>query len=117
MHQQRAFDSHRFFRSDRTEPPRVVITASEDAAAVCWQVEPGQRIGMHRHPAGQDTWIVLSGEGEYFTHPGAAPQRLRPGMVAVAATGDWHGALNTGTVPLKFVSVVSPAESGFEPLP
>lgn len=94
-----------------------LLAESSDAAVVCWQVEPGQRIELHRHPSGQDTWIVLSGQGEYFVDTAGSSIPLRPGVVAVAPTGAVHGALNTGELPLRFVSVVSPALSGFEPLP
>ena len=117
LHQQRVFDSSAFFQAGDTEPPRIVISQSTEAAVVCWHVEPGQRIELHVHPGGQDTWVVLSGEGQYFLDPSSAPVPLRPGVVAVAPTGAAHGAINTGTAPLRFVSVVSPALSGFEPLP
>lgn len=117
MHQDRVFDSADHFQVGETDPPRIVITESEDAAVVCWHLEPGQRIELHTHPAGQDTWIVLSGEGQYFPDSSGRTLGLRPGSVAVAVRGAIHGALNTGLSPLRFISVVSPAESGFEPLP
>ena len=117
MHPHRTFDTQTFYQSGHDEPPRIVVTASPDAAVVCWQVEPGQRIALHTHPTGQDTWIVMSGEGVYFDAEGAAGLALRPGVVAVARRGEVHGALNTGTVALRFISVVSPAESGFAPIP
>jgi quercetin dioxygenase-like cupin family protein len=115
MHQDRVLDASDHFRSGDDEPPRVVIAESTDAAVVCWQVEPGQRIALHRHPSGQDTWIVLSGAGLYFTDAAGTARPLAPGVVAIAPTGAWHGALATGREPLRFVSVVSPALSGFEP--
>jgi quercetin dioxygenase-like cupin family protein len=116
MHRQRVFDATAFFRSGDAEPPRVVITETADAAVVCWQVEPGQRIELHQHPTGQDTWIILSGEGQYFLDAAGGFVPLHPGVVAVAPVGAVHGAVNTGSVPLRFVSVVSPALSGFEPV-
>lgn len=115
VHQQRTFSSHAYFQAGADEPPRVVITENPDAAVVCWHVEPGQRIELHFHPTGQDTWIVLSGEGLYFESEHSTGVPLLPGTVAVAPRGAIHGALNTGTAPLRFVSVVSPAESGFVP--
>ncbi len=117
MHQDRVFDSALFFQPGEQEPPRVVITQSPDSAVVCWHVEPGQRIDLHSHPTGQDTWIVLAGEGHYFPDQSGEFLPLRPGSIAVAVRGAIHGAINTGPTPLRFVSVVSPAESGFEPLP
>lgn len=117
MHQDRTFDSLAVYQSGRDEPPRIVMTESPDAAVVCWHVEPGQRISLHAHPSGQDTWIIMSGAGLYFEAEGAPGIALRPGVVAVARRGEVHGAVNTGSVPLRFISVVSPAESGFVPIP
>ena len=117
MHQGRLFRSDKFFRAGLTEPPRVVVSETDDAAVVCWQVDPGQRIELHSHPSGQDTWIVLSGQGLYFETPDSTGAPLGPGVIGVAPRGAVHGALNTGQEPLRFVSVVSPAESGFLPIP
>lgn len=116
MPTQRTFDSEAHYQAGPTEPPRTVVTESADAGVVCWHVEPGQRIDLHRHPSGQDTWIVMSGEGLYFEATGAPGVPLRPGVIAIAPRGAVHGALNTGTVPLRFISVVAPAQSGFEPV-
>lgn len=112
----RVFDSALFFRVGLESPPRTVITESPDSAVVCWHVEPGQRIELHTHPSGQDTWIVLAGEGEYFPDQTGNVLPLFPGSIAVAKRGAVHGAHNTGAIALRFISVVSPAESGFEPL-
>lgn len=116
MHQGRVFESGKYFQAGRSEPPRIVITETDDAAVVCWHVEPGQHIELHVHPSGQDTWIVLSGQGLYFETPESTGAPLGPGTIAVAPRGAVHGALNTGREPLRFISVVSPAESGFVPL-
>lgn len=116
MKPDRVVDSASYFRSADTEPPRIVINESGHATVVAWCVEPGQSIGLHVHPAGQDTWIVLSGTGLYFLDRERSALALGPGTIAIAPAGAVHGALNTGTVPLKFVSVVAPFEAGFEPL-
>lgn len=116
MHQERVLDPAHYFQAGESAPPRVVITESRDAAVVCWHLEPGQRIELHTHPTGQDTWIVLSGHGVYLPELNGTVLPLRPGIVAVAPRGAVHGALNNGSEPLRFVSVVSPSESGFEPI-
>lgn len=116
MHQERVFNADVHFRAGKDEPPRIVITQSADSVVVCWHVEPGQRIELHSHPTGQDTWIILGGQGTYFTGAAQETAQLAPGFVAVARRGQIHGAINTGPVPLRFISVVAPAESGFEPV-
>ena len=116
MSQLRSFTVSDFLRPSQGEPIRSVITESADAAVVAWHVEPGQRITPHVHPTGQDTWIVISGVGEYQHTAEGNSIPLRAGEVFVAHRGQVHGVLNTGETPLVFVSVVSPALSGFEPL-
>jgi quercetin dioxygenase-like cupin family protein len=96
------------------EPIRSVITQSADATVVAWHIRPGQRIAAHVHPSGQDTWTILSGSGEYLIDADGSTRTIRAGDVVVAHMGQIHGVLNSGTVPLVFVSVVSPLEAGFE---
>ena len=68
------------------------------------------------HPRGQDTWTILAGEGDYQIDAAGQTVRIAAGDVVVAPVGAVHGVLNTGAQALVFVSVVSPALSGFEPL-
>ena len=116
MNQPRHFTVSEFLVPSHGEPIRSVVTESTDAAVVAWHVEPGQRIEPHIHPTGQDTWIVISGIGEYQLTADGSSIPLRAGEVVVAHRNEVHGVLNTGKDPLVFVSVVSPALSGFEPL-
>ena len=112
----RVFSAAAFFQASEGEPIRVVVTQTPEATVVAWHVEPGQRISAHVHPTGQDTWTILSGEGLYHVSLDGTTRTIRAGDVAVAPVGAVHGALNTGTEPLRFVSVVSPSDSGFEPV-
>ncbi len=43
-----------------------VVLETRDSIIVAWHVHPGQEIGDHIHPHGQDTWTVLSGMADYF---------------------------------------------------
>ncbi len=60
------------------------------------------------------TWTVLSGSGEYQLEKSGESQTISPGCVVVAHTGCVHGVFNGGNEPLVFISVVSPAEAGYE---
>jgi quercetin dioxygenase-like cupin family protein len=91
-----------------------VVVQTPDAVVVAWLVLPGQRIAAHVHPQGQDTWTVLSGSGRYQTSAEGESRSIGPGDVAVAYTGCVHGVHNTGGEALRFISVVSPAEAGYE---
>lgn len=104
------------FQLHPVAPVRRILSGSAEQVVVAWQVEPGQRIEAHRHPSGQDTWIVLEGEGLYQSDAEGTRTPVRAGQVVIAPPGAVHGLENTGTGPFKFLSVVSPAEAGFEPL-
>lgn len=112
----RLFKVAEFLQPADGEPIRSVITESADAAVVAWYVKPGQRISAHVHPDGQDTWTILSGCGEYRVSAQGESIPIAKGDVLIAHRREAHGVLNTGQEPLVFVSVVSPAASGFEPL-
>ena len=114
MSLQRVFKVTDHLQPNDGEPIRSVVHATDDAAVVAWTVKPGQRISPHVHPSGQDTWTILEGEGHYQVDASGRVVRIVAGDVVVAPTGAVHGVLNTGAVPLVFVSVVSPALSGYE---
>ena len=113
---ERLFKVTDFLQPADGEPIRSVITESSDAAVVAWYVKPGQYVSAHVHPNGQDTWTILSGSGEYRVSAHGESIAIAKGNVLVAHRQEVHGVLNTGQEPLVFVSVVSPAASGFEPV-
>ena len=116
MSEQRVFKVADHLQPNDGEPIRSVVHATDDAAIVAWTVKPGQGITSHVHPSGQDTWTILAREGEYQLDAAGQTVRITAGDVVVAPTGAVHGVLNTGAHALVFVSVVSPASSGYEPL-
>ena len=59
---------------------------------------------------------MLSGTGEYVLDAEGSTRPIRAGDVLVARTGDVHGVLNRGVVPLVFVSLVTPADAGHQKL-
>jgi quercetin dioxygenase-like cupin family protein len=114
MPSQRIFKSHDFMQPSDGDPIRSVVTQTEHAVIVAWHVLPGQRIAAHVHPEGQDTWTILSGQGDYQIDQSGIVQTIKAGDIVIAPQGHVHGVLNTGDMPLVFVSVVSPAEAGYE---
>lgn len=110
----RIFNSTQFFQPTDGEPIRSVITESKDAVIVAWYLKPGQKILPHIHPHGQDTWTILSGSGDYYLDTVGTTKLIVAGDVVIAPTGNVHGVLNSGNEPLIFISVVSPAEAGYQ---
>lgn len=116
MTDRRVFDIAEFLQSSEDEPIRSIVRESPHATIIAWTVAPGQRIALHTHPQGQDTWTVISGAGDYQTDDAGGVQSIRAGDVVVAMDGQVHGVLNSGDVPLVFVSVVCPLDAGYQAL-
>ncbi|MCP9818399.1 cupin domain-containing protein [Synechococcus sp. Cruz-9H2] len=110
----RHFHAFEFMKPSDDEPIRSVITETAEAVVVAWYVKPGQRIAAHLHPAGQDTWTILSGRGDYQIEPDGSCLAITAGDVVIAPKGCVHGVSNSGPEPLTFISVVSPADAGYE---
>ncbi|MFM2313238.1 MAG: hypothetical protein RLZZ04_2514 [Cyanobacteriota bacterium] len=114
MSVKRIFTSSQFFQPTDGEPIRSVVTESQDAVVVTWYVKPGQEISPHIHPNGQDTWTILSGRGEYYLDEIGTKKPVVAGDIVVAYSGCVHGILNNGDEPLIFISIVAPADAGYQ---
>ena len=114
MPMSRIFNSTNFFQPTEGEPIRSVVTESPEAVIVAWYIQPGQEIAAHCHPQGQDTWTILSGQGDYYLDTAGMRQLITAGDVVIAPTGCVHGVANHGAEPLVFISVVSPADAGYQ---
>ena len=110
----RIYDSQNHFEPSDSEPIRSVVSTSPDATVVAWYVKPGQSIKPHRHPNGQDTWTILSGEGYYVINEKGTEAKVKAGDIVIAHTNEVHGLHNKSANPIYFISVVSPAEAGYE---
>ena len=110
---ERIFSVADYVRPSDSEPIRSVVLETEDSVIVVWHAHPRQEIAAHVHPHGQDTWIVISGEAEYYLGSDVTTH-LETGDIAIARPGQVHGALNIGSVPFIFVSMVSPSNAGFK---
>ncbi len=113
MEPERIFASAAHMQPSDGDPIRSVVTQTDDAVVVAWYVKPGQRIAAHVHPQGQDTWTILSGWGEYQCDAAGITRPIVAGDIVVAPRSAVHGVFNSGDEPLRFVSVVSPAEAGY----
>jgi quercetin dioxygenase-like cupin family protein len=110
----RIFNSAQFFQPTDGEPIRSVITTSPETVIVAWYIQPQQEIPAHQHPGGQDTWTILSGQGEYYLDRAGTTRSIKAGDVVIAPTGSVHGVFNNSDEALIFISIVSPADAGYE---
>jgi quercetin dioxygenase-like cupin family protein len=109
----RIFKSAQFLQPHDREPIRSVVTESPHATVVAWYVRPHQEIPAHQHPHGQDTWTILSGQGEYYLDRSGTTKSIVMGDIVVAPAGAVHGVFNDTNEPLIFISIVT-AEAGYE---
>lgn len=114
MNLTRIFNSSEFLQEAEQEPIRSVVTESENAVVVAWYLKPKQEILPHIHPNGQDTWTILQGKGEYYLDQFGTKKPIVAGDIVIAYTGCVHGVFNSGDEPLIFISVVSPADAGYQ---
>jgi len=70
-------------------------------------VRPGARNPPHRHPASEQVWIALRGEGRLQLEGGRS-EPFAEGDVVRFADGDLHGFENTGAQDFEYLSVTSP---------
>lgn len=70
-------------------------------------VKPGARNPPHRHPASEQVWIALRGEGRLQLEAGRS-EPFAEGDVVRFADGDLHGFENTGERDFEYLSVTSP---------
>jgi quercetin dioxygenase-like cupin family protein len=112
----RIFNSTDIFQPTDDEPIRSVVTQTKDAVVVAWYINQGQGIPLHIHPQGQDTWTLLAGKGQYYLDNNGTTRPIMTGDVVVAHTGEVHGVFNDNPEPLVFISVVSPADAGYQPV-
>jgi quercetin dioxygenase-like cupin family protein len=116
MDNTRVFKAKDFMQPSPGEPIRSVVVESTQSVVVAWHVLPGQSIAPHTHPAGQDTWTILSGTGRYQLDAQGNSIDIAPGDIVVAMQDQVHGVTCTSEMPLQFVSVVSPTDAGYVPL-
>lgn len=116
MKNQRVFKATDFMQQSTGEPIRSVVLETQHSVIIAWHVLPGQSIAPHTHPAGQDTWTILSGHGRYQTNELGDWIDIAPGDIVVAQQSQVHGVTCTSEEALQFVSVVAPTEAGYIPL-
>jgi len=105
-----ALESHVRFSDKAATVTEIVIT--ENSSIAIWGVRPGQKVQVHSHPDGQDTWVMLRGVLTYNLGNGES-QTLKAGEIALADKSQVHGAVNQGTEDAVFISIYSAPKIGY----
>ncbi|MDJ1420873.1 MAG: cupin domain-containing protein [Candidatus Methanoperedens sp.] len=77
--------------------------AKSVAAIYDTSLEPGQSIQPHYHPESEEIYYILSGYG--IMTIGDEKQEISRGDVVYIPASAPHTLLNTGSVPLRFMTV------------
>lgn len=73
---------------------------------------PGEGHARHNHPDAEEIIFIVSGHGEQMVEDEAGEPHTRPvgpGHTVYVPQGRFHSSLNTGTEPMRFFVVYSPA--------
>lgn len=69
---------------------------------------PGQIIDYHKHPAGDQIFVVMQGCGEFFFNYGSETSaRIKAGDYILAPKNVWHKIVNTGANILVMTQVMA----------
>ena len=73
------------------------------------QLPPGEAHRFHRHPHMEEILYILSGTAEQWIE--REKRIMRPGDSIYLPVGIVHGTYNTGSEPLDFLAILSPAKT------
>lgn len=85
------------------KPPRTITMRSGLV-----RLNPGQDVGLHSTKQNEEMLVILEGQGEVGLE-GQAPLKISGGQVAYVPPMTKHNVRNKGTVPLKYIFIVSKA--------
>ena len=86
---------------------RNQATKDQAIKEIGWMtLQPGSSIGLHKHDANEDAYIIISGEG-IFTDSEGKETLVKAGDITIARAGQSHALRNDGTEPLRFLDVVA----------
>lgn len=85
---------------------RVVLYTGQKSQLVVMTIPPGGEIGEETHEHVEQTLCFLSGTGEALLNDQTFP--IEPGVTVMVTPGTRHNFKNTGTEPMKIVTVYAP---------
>ena len=115
MEEKRIYDMDVVKQEDKETAKKTPFYQTESTGGSVWVIKPGQTLQKHRHHNSDDIWIVLQGEGIFYPEPDKEIP-LKKGQVIVSPKGACHGAMNTGTEDIVFVSIVAPVPADYDPI-
>lgn len=77
---------------------KITLIATDDLAVDTYYFKPGQVLDYHRHPNGDQIFIIQKGRGSFYLDDGNKEEvvSLEEGSVVLAPKGVWHKVVNEG---------------------
>ena len=94
---------------------RTPFYQTDSTGGSVWVIKPGQTLPKHYHHNSDDIWVILQGTRRILSNAGYRGAFTK-GQVIVSKKGECHGAKNTGTEDIVFVSIVAPVPSDYDPV-
>ncbi|MDQ3777468.1 MAG: cupin domain-containing protein [Actinomycetota bacterium] len=86
---------------------RRTLETGEHAQVVAMTIQPGEEIGEETHE-GDQLLLFVEGEGEAILD--GRSSRVGPNDMVFVRAGTLHNFVNTGSAPLRLVTVYAPPE-------
>lgn len=91
-----------------------LINKTQSSNVVLWQIPKNHSLPAHKHPNGQDTWLIVSGCAKLIDDKDS--QRIvQAGEIVVIDANQKHGIYNFSNDELILLSIVD-INAGFVPL-
>lgn len=115
MEEKRIYDMEEVKQEDAQAAKKTPFYQTGSTGGSVWVIKPGQVLQKHRHNDSDDVWVILQGEGIFYPEPDKGVP-FGKGQVIVSKKGSCHGAENTGTEDIIFVSIVAPVPADYDPI-
>ena len=103
-----------YLKEKPAEAVRTVLYQDQHDNMVLWQIPPQGNLPPHRHPSGEDIWLVLHGEADLIDDAAGSRRTIHAGESVVVGIEQTHGAINVGHEDCVLLSVIRPS-AGFQP--
>ncbi len=92
---------------------KVTIFQGNDITEDTYYFKPGQVLDYHRHPNGDQIFVILKGEGKFYLDSGTEQViDVSAGSTVFVPAGVWHKLVNGGAEMVA--TQVTKAGAGFE---
>ncbi len=78
--------------------PKVTLVKTDALTLDVYYMKPGQRLGFHRHPTGDQIFTVIEGEATFYIKEDSEESiAVKAGSTFLAPMNVWHDLHNTGS--------------------